>query len=142
VALHDYMDPIGADDDFAIAYGADLEYGNYDSGMHVQAGVIGGQNWRSLDATGNPARFLTAQGILSYKSPVSNHQFVSAIEPVGRVSLADPNTDTGNNLGLLVTPGLMVHFTGRNKVAANIDLWLPNVGETEWSFKVQSYLHF
>jgi hypothetical protein len=36
----------------------------------------------------------------------------------------------------------MVHFIGRNKVAANIDVWVPDGGETEWSFKLQTYLHF
>ncbi len=142
VALHDYMDTVNADDDFALAYGADVEYGNFDSGLHIQAGVIGGQNWGTLDLVGDPARFLTAQGILSYKSPVTNHKFVSAIEPVGRLSFADPDTDNGNDLGILITPGLAVHFVGRNKIAANIDVWMPDVGETEWSFKLQSYLHF
>ena len=142
LALKDYVDVVGADDDFALGYGADLEIGTFDSGIHLQAGVSGGQNWANPDISGDPSNFLTFQGILTYRYPVNNAGHVSALEPVGRLSVADPDLDAENDLGILFTPGLMVHFIGRNKVAANIDVWVPDGGETEWSFKLQTYLHF
>ncbi len=140
LALHDYVDP-ATRNEYATAFGGDVEIGNYSQGLHVQAGVVAGDNWANLLA-GGPSTFLTAQGIVTYKVPVSGSPFVSAIEPVGRVSWGDPDTDLSDDEGLLFTPGLVVYFAGRNKVGANLDIWSPAAGDLEWSLKVQSYLHF
>lgn len=139
VGLHDYT--FEGDNEYATAFGGDVEVGNYDRGLHVQAGFILGDNWLRVVAD-EPTTFFAVQGIVSYKSPVTNIRYVSALEPLGRLSLGNPDTDTPDDGGILLTPGLMVHFTGLNKVAANIDVWLPSVGDMEWSLKVQSFLHF
>jgi hypothetical protein len=64
------------------------------------------------------------------------------VEPVGRLSWGDPDRDTTGDGGLLFTPGLMLHFEGRNKVAANLDAWRPQAGGTVWGLKAQVYLYF
>lgn len=140
IGVHDYVNPT-LGDELAVAWGGDIEIGNYDRGLHVQAGVIGGDNWLNLIGD-DPATFVTAQGIVTYKLPVTGNRFVSGVEPLGRVSWGDPNTDVSDDEGVLWTPGVMVHFVGRNKIAANVDVWSPSQGDTEWSVKVQTYLAF
>ena len=41
---------------------------------------------------------------------------------------------------MLFTPGVMFHLAGGNNIAANLDVWSPETGQTEWSFKIQTYL--
>ncbi len=138
LGLHDYLR--GPDDEYALAFGADIEYGDYDGGLHVQGGIVFGDNWRNL-VGGSPSTFATFQGIVSYRTPVRGRR-ITAIEPLGRLSWGDPDTDAGNDAGLLFTPGVVIHFTGRNKIAANLDIVSPGVGDTEMSLKMQSYLYF
>ncbi len=139
--IHDYVDPASPGTDYATAFGGDVEIGDFARGLHIQFGVVGGENWRNLSASG-PSTFVTTQGIASYKIPVRGNRFVTAVEPVGRVSWGDPDTDMADDDGILFTPGLAVFFAGRNKIAANADVWSPAAGSTEWSLKVQTYLHF
>jgi hypothetical protein len=101
-----------------------------------------GQNWRKREAQGAESRFLTWQGIVSYRMPVSEDGRVRAVEPVGRVSWGDPDRQAASDGGLLFPPGLMLHFEGRNKVAANVDAWRPQSGRTVSGLKAQVYLYF
>ncbi len=144
VGIHDYVMEVGetSEDEYAFAFGGDVEYGNYDEGLHIQAGVTAGDNWTNLDPMGDPSKFFTAQGIVSFKFPIEDSRFLEAIEPVGRVSWGDPDTDFDNDDGLLFTPGLAFFFSGRNKFAVNVDIYSPSEGDTEYSVKAQSYLHF
>jgi hypothetical protein len=64
------------------------------------------------------------------------------VEPLARLSWGDPDTELASDGGLLMTPGLVLHFEGRNKMAANLDAWRPQSGETAWGLKVQTYLYF
>lgn len=140
VALHDYVDLLTGDE-FALAWGGDVEIGNYDRGLHVQTGVVGGENWLNLLAAG-PSTFLTAQGIASYKLVPAPNRYVTGIEPLVRLSWGDPDTDVADDYGVLITPGLVFHFAPWNKLAVNADVWSPAQGSTEWSLKVQSYFFF
>jgi hypothetical protein len=140
--LHDYANPVTGDDEHAPAVAFDVEVGDFEEGLHVQAGVLTGRNWRNLDVSGQESRFLTWQAIASYRFPLAGAGLVQAVEPVGRVSWGDPDRDTAADGGLLFTPGFMVHFEGRNKVAANLDAWRPQVGGTVWGLKAQVYLYF
>ena len=142
VALHDYPNPITARDEYAVAYGADLEIGTYGDRVHFQGGVVSGENWRNLSVTGSPSTLLAAQGILSYRIRLSENGRLDAVEPLGRISWGDPDTAAAGAGGLLVTPGVAFHFTGRNMLVANVDLWSPSTGGAEWSIKMQSFLHF
>jgi hypothetical protein len=141
VGVHDYINDSTANDEYATAFGADVDWGVYEQpGPHVKAGVTFGDNWRNL-TTPDPSRFVTAQGIVTYLFPVNTpHMF--GIEPVARVSWGDPDTDVNSDHGWLFTPGLVAHFTGRNKFALNVDIWSPATGDTEYSVKAQMYLHF
>ncbi len=142
LGVHDFPNATTGANDNAVAFGGDLDLGSYTEGVHFKAGLVAGDNWKNLDTAGNPSTFVTTQGMLTYRYRISPNRFVEAVEPVGRVSWGDPDTDVGNDHGLLFTPGFVVHFTGRNKLALNIDVWSPGQGNTEWSLKMQSYLHF
>jgi hypothetical protein len=138
VALHDY---VGAGNDaHAAAVGGDLEVGNFDRGLHLQAGVVAGDNWQNL-ARGKTSTFLAVQGIVTYKFPVPGTRLLEALEPVARASWSDPALGEAVDGGWLLTPGIVLHFAGRNKLAANLDFWRSS-GISEWSLKVQSYLYF
>ncbi|UCD25667.1 MAG: hypothetical protein JSW51_07080 [Gemmatimonadota bacterium] len=127
--------------DYGTAYGADVDWGNYNQGLHVIAGFMGGTNWRNLDAQGNTSDFVTAQGIVSYKVPVGG-KHISAIEPIGRVSWSDPDTDVTDDRAWLFTPGIQFFFLARNKMSFNADIYVPDQGDTEWSFKGQFWMYF
>ncbi len=140
VGVHDYVDPASGNE-YAVAFGGDVEYGDYSQGLHIQAGVAAGDNWQNLTASG-PSTFVTVQGIVTYKHPIVGNRYVSHVEPVGRISWGEPDTDVSDDAGWLFTPGFVIYFTGRNKIAANVDIWTPSTGSTEWSLKMQTYLHF
>jgi len=140
--LHDYPNPVTSVDAYAPVFAFDVDLGNFESGLHLQAGIMTGDNWLDLDASGDASRFLTYQGIATYRFPLSNPGRIHAIEPIGRVSWGDPDRTTARDGGLLFTPGLQLHFEGRNKMAANVDVWRPQSGKTTWGLKVQSYVYF
>ena len=142
VAVHDYENGVLMETERGTAFGGDVEWGNFDEGLHIQAGLAAGDNWENLDDDGDPSTFLTGQGIITYKIPLRNARFLEAIEPVGRLSWADPDDDAEDDEGILFTPGLVAFFSGRNKIAVNVDIWSPAEGDSEMSVKVQSYLHF
>jgi hypothetical protein len=141
VSVHDYIDETTGDE-HAIAYGGDVEIGRYGDEFHLQAGLVAGENWRDLDTNGDPATFVTAQSIISYLIPIVSDRGFTGIEPHFRVSWADPNTDAASVGGWLFTPGVALRLTGRNKLLANVDVWSPATGTTDWSFKFQSNLYF
>jgi len=142
VGVHDYINDSTASDEYATAFGADVDWGRYEQpGPHVKAGITFGDNWKNL-TTPSPSRFATAQGIVTYLFPIRGNRFAYGIEPVARASWGDPDTDVSGDGGWLFTPGLVAHFTGRNKFAVNVDIWLPATGDTEYSVKAQMYLHF
>lgn len=137
-------DEMGAHE-HAVAFQVDAEWGNFDRGWHVQAGVAAGDNWIPVEGTdAEVPRFVAWQAIGTYKVPVRGHRFVQAWEPVLRLSWGDPDTDVEDDGGLLVTPGFVLYFAGRNKIALNYDIWSPQASalDTESSFKAQAYLHF
>lgn len=142
VGLHDYVNDIDPTLDYSSAWGVDVDWGSYSPGLHLQGAFTRGQNWRDLKVDGTPTTFAAVQGVISYRVAVKNEVSLSGVEPVFRVSWADPNTDAASDGDFLVTAGVMFHFSGRNRLAANIDMWDPAQGDGAWSLKVQSYLHF
>jgi hypothetical protein len=125
----------------AIGWGADMEIGREDRGPHVMAGVIGGDNWREVVGPTEVATFLTAQVIATWRVPLTQ-RWITAIEPVGRASWADPSERLDGNEGWLVTPGVIVHLDGRNRLHLNADVWLPKAGKTEYGFISQLNVYF
>ena len=141
VAAHDYVSAATGTTEYASAFGGDLEIGNFHRGLHLQAGFVAGDNWLNPVA-GAPTRFVTAQAIVTYKFPLPPSPYAEAIEPLVRVSVGNPSTATPQDGGVLLTPGLVWYVTGRNKLAANVDIWNPQQGSVDWGLKVQSYLFF
>ncbi len=152
-------------EEYSMALGFDLELGNYDEGFLLQAGVIRGENWevgslsdpestftdstRTISAVrytnaAEAPTFVGAQVMAGYKHLLRANKYMEAIEPVVRVSYADPNDEVKDDGGILVTQGIQTFFSGRNKIALNIDIFFPeSVDEsTSYSFKAQSYLYF
>ncbi len=140
VGVHDYPD---MDDsaNFATAVGADLDWGGWYDGVHLQAAVVGGDNWKNLDVSGDAGRFLTSQVVFTYYIPVESDKWV-AIEPIARISWADPDTDTADDAAWLITPGVSFFISGRNKIGTNLDIYMPEQGGSDFSFKFQSFLYF
>jgi hypothetical protein len=141
-AAHDYPNIVTGTDEYAPAVGADVEWGNFDRGPHLQWGIQFGENWRNLTESGDAPLFGTSQLILSYKMPITSAARLEAVEPLARISYGDPGGSAAGDAGWLVTPGLQVFFDDRTKMAMNADLYRPRDGGLQSSFKVQLYMHF
>jgi hypothetical protein len=126
----------------AVGWGGDVQWGDFFQGWLVQWGLMGGGNWKKLTDTNDPTSFLTTQAIVSYYHPLAEGGRLAGIEPVFRASWGDPDTDFDNDGGTLITPGFNLYVLGRNRINANVDVWLPQEGDTEWSFRVMTYLFF
>jgi hypothetical protein len=142
VVWKDYTNVASGAAERATAWGADLELGSFAAGPHVQAGLIGGDNWRALtpDSTGIES-FVTGQVIATYRFPVA-HQWIDGVEPTLRASWADPNLSDDVDEGWLITPGAMLHLGSRNRLYVNIDIWVPDVGDTEYALLTQLNFYF
>ena len=138
--VHDYIDA-SDDNAYAPAWGADIDFGSWRDGVHFQAAVASGDNWKELDGAGDAVPFMAYQGVLSYYAPLDGSKFVG-VEPLARVSYADPNGDAADDGALVFTPGLMLYTSGKNKIGANLDVFAPQTGDTEYSFKLQAFLYF
>jgi hypothetical protein len=142
VGIHDYPNDSTGTDEFANAFGADVDWGQYEKpGPHVKAGFVYGDNWKNL-VSADPSKFVSGQVIGTYLFPIKENRFVYGVEPLMRVSWGDPDTGVDADDGWIFTPGLVFHFIGRNKFAVNVDVWKPATGDTEYSLKAQTYLHF
>lgn len=140
IGVHDFINETRDMNDYASAWALDADWGTYERGLHVKAGVMGGENWRGLTDEGDPREFTAVQGIATYKFLLRGDGRVQAIEPVLRVSTSDMKGAGGD--GLLITPGVVFFFTGRTKFAVNTDIWSPDEGDAQWSLKAQMYFHF
>ena len=128
------------------------ELGDWSAGPHVPAGVVLGKNALQNDSgtapdleAGDPlANMLTWQAIGAWKIPVEGEGFVEAIEPLLRLSMADPNRDVGDDTVWGFTPGVQFFFDGRNKLALNWDFVVfgADALDSESSFKAQYQFHF
>jgi hypothetical protein len=140
VGVHDYLDP-NEEATYAPAFGADVEIGGWRDGLHVQAAVAAGDNWQVLNPSDEPVSFTTYQGVASYYVPLDGPRMVG-VEPLARLSFADPNRDGDDDGAVIFTPGLMLYVQGKNKIGFNVDIFSPQAGDTEYSMKVQAFLYF
>ncbi|MFQ5746966.1 MAG: porin [Gemmatimonadota bacterium] len=128
------------------------ELGDFKGGPHVQAGFVLGDNPRQnplggpidLDAGEDFASMYAWQGIGSYRIQLEGDGPVEAIEPLLRVTRAEPNTDLDDDEVWGFTPGVQIFFTGRNKLAFNWDFvtFADPTRDSENSFKAQYQFHF
>ena len=108
--------------------------------LHLQVGLVGGANWRLEPTAAGTPRFLTWQGILSRYIAVEGSQ-LEAIEPMARVSWGDPDRNTDDDSGLVITPGLFLYVKGKNRIGANLDIY-DGPDSCEFSIKLQTYLYY
>lgn len=119
------------------AFELDAELGSFAPGFHL----IGEVAFGDADAT-RDADFLGAHLWAAYRTePISST--ISAVEPVLRISRGqvDDVAALGTDV-LLFTPGLNVHFGGRNRIMVNYDIFRPDGGGLETSFKTMFALAF
>ena len=140
VGLHDYLTPSDRTE-HAFAWGGDVQVGTWRDGLLVQAAIAGGENWKSLDLTDEPGNFLAIQAVASYYHPLDGDRII-AVEPLARLSVADPDGSIDEDGGTLLTPGVMFYFLGKNKIGANIDYYIPATGDSEFSFRFGTFLYF
>ena len=140
VAAHDYVGP-GDENGRAAAFTVDVDVGTWRDGLHGQLAFTLGDNWKVLDPAGDEATFSAVQGWVSYYVATSSARVVG-VEPLARVSFADPDGDSADDGAFIFTPGLMLYVGGKNKIGVNVDVFSLQAGDTEYSFKVQSFLYF
>ena len=140
---------VNAASDTATAYNAafegSMEYGNFNKGPHLQAGVVVGDNPGTYSAANDDFKSATCfQVIGSYKKTLQGNRWFEAVEPVLRVDVSDPNTDVEDDGGMLFTPGVNLFVVNRSRLSANIDIFQPQASgaDTEYSFKAASWLYF
>ncbi|MFQ5679765.1 MAG: porin [Gemmatimonadota bacterium] len=140
------------DGEYFGAYELWAELGDFDGGPHVQAGLILSENplqnvaGEELDLEANDplADAIAWQVIGTYRLAVKRSFFVKAVEPLFRVTRADPNTDLEEDAAWGFTPGVQLFFDGRNRVAINWDFasFSDDVSRSESSFKVMYQFYF
>lgn len=138
--LKDYIDPLD-ETGYAFAWSGDVQVGARQDGLLVQLGLASGDNWRSLGPESTPARFTTGQVIATYHHQPDSDR-IGGIEPALRLSVTDPDDTLDDDGGILVTPGMMLYFSGRNRIGINIDYYDPATGSAVSVVRLQTYLYF
>lgn len=135
------LEPLG-DELTGIAWSLDAEYGEFrGDGLHVMAELVFGDDGL-LAVAGDAPDMLGTQAVAAWFAPRPGR--VEGIEPLLRVSYGDPDTDLDGDSGFLVTPGLNVYFTGRNRLMLNGDIYVPSQDglDTEYALVAQLQVHF
>ena len=120
------------------AFGLDLEYGGFRPGLHVFADFATGdnvpaatrkatgRNTGNLDSASAPiVTFMGVHVVGAYRIATTgpDTRLVKIIEPALRVDYLDPDTDTDNDEGLLITPVLNIYFGATVVLRAGVDLY-------------------
>lgn len=131
------------------------ELGDFQPGPHVQAGLVFGDTPLQTDA-GEPldpdvpaagrdlGSAMAWQVIGAWRLALGDGGRLAAVEPVLRVTRADPHTGVAADEAWGVTPGVQLFFGGRNKLAINWDrvLYADDATDAVSSFKAQLQVHF
>ena len=121
------------------AFGLDAEWGGFRPGLHVIADfasgktvpfanrVATGRNTANLRTTADSAlrTFMGLSLIGAYRLNTGgpDTRVIKILEPALRVDYVDPNTDAGNNEGVLVTPALNIYFANTTILRAGFDFY-------------------
>jgi hypothetical protein len=101
------------------AFELDAEWGEFRRrGLHALAEATTGTNLAS------DTEFRAVQAIVTWFVS-TGHARVEGIEPLGRISWGDPDDGIDGDDGVLVTPGLTLYFSGRNRLMFNWDVFVP-----------------
>ena len=134
------FDALG-DEEHATAFAVDLEWGGFrEEGLRVMAEAMMGDN-PLLDPADDPS-MRGLQAAASWFAPRDGR--VEGVEPLLRVSWADPDTDVDDNEGTLVTPGINFYFTGRNRLMINGEAYVPAQDgvDTQYGLEVRMQIYF
>ncbi|HXF94866.1 MAG TPA: porin [Gemmatimonadales bacterium] len=127
------------------AVGLDLEWGGFRPGWHVIADFAtgdnvplplrlnSGRNTANLrnSADSNLATFWGLHAVAAYRVVTrgADTRLVQMLEPALRLDYTDPDTDTPDDEGLLITPVLNLYFASTAVLRAGLDLyWYPGPG--------------
>jgi len=121
------------------AFGLDLEWGGFRPGFHVIADfatgdnvpaanrVASGRNTANLRTAADSAlrTFLGFSLIGAYRVTTTgaDTRLVKIFEPALRVDYLDPDTDTGDDEGVLITPALSIYFANSVVLRAGFDFY-------------------
>ncbi|MFV1987648.1 MAG: porin [Gemmatimonadota bacterium] len=127
------------------------EMGDYGGGAHLMAALVGGKNTfqnklgdtPDLEADDEFADLITWQAMGSWKFDVESF-WVEGIEPILRLTMADPNRSLQDDTVWGFTPGVQIFFDRRNKIALNWDFvsFSDGARRSENSFKARYQFHF
>lgn len=132
----------GSDEVYGAAVEVDATWGGFRrEGLTVVGEWMRGDNAR-LAVAGDPPTMTGAHGLVAWFEPRAGR--VEGVEPVLRLSWADPDMDTPDDDGVLLTPGLNLYFNGRNRVMLNGDIYLPGQDglDPEFALVAQLQVHF
>lgn len=129
--------------------------GDYEPGPHVQAGLVFGDNPTRTTGGASPgdaplpadteyAAMRAWQVIGAWRFAVPGTDRLEAVEPVFRVTRAEPNTDAAEDENWAFTPGVNVYFHGRNKLQLGWDFasFAGDRFDSVSSFKSQFQVYF
>jgi len=141
LAVHDYLTITGdetRETEYSDAVSLDVEVGTWREGFHLLAAFARGDNWE----VGPDASFTTLQGLASVYLPLQSTR-LAGLEPMLRVGWSDAEGRAEDGGGVLFTPGVTLYVSGKNGLAANVDVFSPSGdGDTEWSFKLMTLFFF
>ena len=140
LGVHDYVDSLDETTN-AYAWGGDVQIGTWRDGFLLQAAAVGGDNWQSLDVLDEPGQFLALQAVASRYYPLAG-DWIIGVEPLLRLSVADPDDSISDDGGTLLTPGVMFYLMGKNKIGLNLDYYSPQTGAAVYSLRFATFLYF
>lgn len=131
----------GEADVHGTVWGVDASWGGFrQEGLRVMAEAMVGDN--PLTGLRQDARMRGAHAVASWFAPRQGR--VDGIEPLLRVSWADPDTGVESNEGALLTPGVNLYFGGGNRLMLNTEMYLPSGVKADpcYAAVAQLQIHF
>jgi hypothetical protein len=120
------------------AWTVDAEAGAFrQAGPALLAAFTAGDNFAAAD------RFIAAHAMATWFAPARFGHF-EGVEAVARVGYADPRRGVAEDEALLLTPGLNLYLTGRNRLMVNWDVFVPQGDRfsTQHALRVQAQLAY
>ena len=87
--------------------------------------------------------FFAGQAIAAVFTPVSGHR-IEGWEVAGRVGYGNPRRGIIGDEAWLLTPGVNMYFSGRNRLMLNLDVYVPTGAgfTTEYVVRSQAQIYY
>jgi hypothetical protein len=124
------------------AWSLDAEYGEFRGpGLHVMAEAMYGDN-PLLVVADETATMWGTQLVAAWFMPRDGR--IEGLEPVLRFSFGEPDREVADDEAVLLTPGVNLYFTGRNRLMLNGEAYLPSAEalDPEYAMVVQMQIYF